>query len=68
MAAKFPDNIILESLGISGDAVAGRRWQDFDALFFRLVGDPEFNRLTYPALTRSFRDGRLPPESPSPAC
>lgn len=60
MAAKFPDNIILDSLGISGDAVAGRRWQDFDALFFRLVRDPEFNRLTYPALTRSFRDGRLP--------
>ncbi len=62
-AAKFPDNVILDSLGISGDAVAGRRWQDFDALFFRLVRDPEFNSLTYPALTRSFGDGRLPSDA-----
>ncbi len=66
VSARFPENVLLESLGIYGDGEDGRDWQAFDPLFFRLVSDPGFNSLSYPALTRAFRDGRLPPESLPP--
>jgi hypothetical protein len=59
-AAKFPDNIILDSLGAYKNGREGRVWQDLDALFFRLAGDPAFNSVSRPALVGASREGRLP--------
>ncbi|OGD18267.1 MAG: hypothetical protein A2W03_14090 [Candidatus Aminicenantes bacterium RBG_16_63_16] len=66
VTARFPDNVILEELGLYGGENLTGDWQSFDALFFGMVADPEFNDLSFRALTASVRDGRLPPECLSP--
>jgi len=59
VTARFPENILLDSLGFYEKRTGSRDWGNFDPLFFRLAGDPDVNAVSYRALTGAFQDGRL---------
>lgn len=66
VTTRFPENVVLDSLGFYGHRTGPRDWGNFDPLFFRLARDPEFNALSLGVLTRCFQDGRLPPDALAP--
>ncbi len=52
LARKFPDNFLLDAVGLYDQAPGNRDWENLDALSFRVLSDPGFNSISYAAAVK----------------
>ena len=56
---KFSENIFLDGLGLYGNELKDKAWDNFDMLFLKIIADPDLNALSCDVLIDSVRSDKI---------